>query len=94
MRDRPRQRRRFRPRLLVPLSPSEREREGAADVGVDVGAMGEAWNKSIAELEAAFRAGGSAQQIATRLEALGVALAAGLPITADDVNELSDEVAS
>lgn len=80
--------------VLVYLSLFEREVEVVPDVGVDVGAMGEAWSKAIVELEVAFRRSRSVAEVVTRLDALGAALAAGMPITPDDVNELPDEVAS
>ena len=80
--------------LLVYLSLFEREADVVADVGVDVSAMGPAWAQGIAALEAAVRGGGAVEEVGKALLALGDLLATAMPVTADDVNELPDEVAA
>lgn len=85
---------RARTGILVFVSLLEREIEIVADVGIDVAAFGEPWQRAVGDLEAAARGEGSVAAVAARLRALGDVLAAQLPISNDDVNELADEVAS
>ena len=85
---------RARSGVLVFVSVFEREVEVLPDIGIDVGAMGERWQKAVADLEAAVRDGGALDQLERALRGLGDELAEAMPIGADDVNELPDEVAS
>jgi putative membrane protein len=85
---------RARSGVLVFVSLYERAVEVLPDVGVDVGRMGESWPRALADLEASVRRHADPAAFERALAALGDVLAASMPITSDDVNELPDEVAS
>ncbi|APR86988.1 Hypothetical protein A7982_12337 [Minicystis rosea] len=79
--------------ILVYLSALERRVEVVADIGVDEKELGPRWPLAKAKLEAALAAG-SLDDFLTALKGLGPILGEALPRAEDDVNELSDEVAS
>lgn len=75
--------------MLVFVSLFEREAAIVPDVGV---AIDETFGKGVVLLEDAVRNGGRPEDLATALRAFGDILAASMPITEDDVNELPDAV--
>jgi putative membrane protein len=79
--------------ILVYLSALEREVEVVADIGVDEAALGPRWKEAKARL-AVMLVNGSLDGFLDTLKSLGPILAEELPRETDDVNELSDEVAS
>ncbi len=78
--------------VFVLVAGYERRVEVLTDVGVPVTVLGPAWQEAITRLGAAVRASDLDAFVAA-LRELGPALGRVLPRTADDVNELSDEVA-
>jgi putative membrane protein len=75
--------------ILAFVSVFERRVDLVPDVGVDVSSMQQTWDGVHAALERAVRRG-DVDAFAEGVVALGGALAAALPHTADDVNELPD----
>jgi putative membrane protein len=84
---------RARTGVLVFVSLLEREVEVVADSGVAVNDMGTRWTENVAKLEAALRKTTGLESFTASLGALGEALAEKMPVGADDVNELPDEMA-
>jgi putative membrane protein len=78
--------------ILVYVSELERMVEVVVDSGIDVHAEGARFTGTIAEAERALGAGDAPRFLAA-LRAIGPILAVHHPRAADDVNELSDEVA-
>lgn len=78
--------------VLVYVSLLERSVEVVPDTGVRIDAMGKAWTDAVAALQANAEAGAAPADVAKTLATLGDALAAAMPVTVDDVNELPDEV--
>jgi len=77
--------------VLVFVSTFERRCVVLADVGIDVAALGAGWVEGCRALSSAV----AARDVAAferALEALGPVLGAIMPRSADDVNELPDEV--
>lgn len=77
--------------LLVFVSTFEQRALVLTDVGIDVTALGSSWSDSCAALEGAVKKRDLAA-FERALESLGPILGELMPRTADDVNELSDEV--
>lgn len=77
--------------VLVFVSTFERRCAVLTDVGVDVAALGPAWSKACADLTRGVAARDFAA-FQRALESLGPILGARLPRSANDVNELADEV--
>jgi putative membrane protein len=77
--------------LLVFVSTFEQRAVLLPDVGVPVEAFGGAWHGAAAALSRAVKARDFAA-FGRALESLGPMLSQQLPRSADDVNELSDEV--
>lgn len=83
---------RARSGVLVYVSLLENDVVVVTDVGVDLAKMGEAWSNAVLGLETCARRGAGPHELATALLAVGVPLAASLPVGDDDVNELPDAV--
>ena len=66
-------------------------REAMADIGIDVKALGPAWDEACAALSAAVKRR-DLDGFERALESLGPILGATMPRSFDDVNELPDEV--
>ena len=79
--------------ILVYVSALERRVEVVADIGVDEGKLGPRWIEAKSKLEEAL-SGGSLEGFLKALGSFGPILGEALPRAEDDVNELSDEVAS
>jgi putative membrane protein len=77
--------------ILVFVSTFERRSVVLTDSGIDVAALGSEWPRACAALGTAV-AKRDTTAFQHALEALGPILAARLPRSADDVNELADEV--
>jgi putative membrane protein len=77
--------------VLVFVSTFERRCAVLTDSGIDVSALGLEWPKACAELTRGVAARDFAA-FQRALESLGPMLGARLPRSADDVNELADEV--
>jgi putative membrane protein len=77
--------------LLVFVSTFEERALVLTDIGIDVAALGSKWQGSCAALESAVKKRDLAA-FERALEGLGPILGELMPRTADDVNELSDEV--
>ncbi len=77
--------------VLVFVSTFEQRALVLPDLGIDVAALGPAWRDGCAALSRAV-ARRDLPGFEAALEALGPILGARMPRTADDVNELSDEV--
>jgi len=84
---------RARTGMLVYLSLLERRAELVCDRGVPHADIPE-WKARTAELQALLEEGAAPAAFAAKLVALGDVLGKALPVTADDVNELPDEVVS
>ena len=78
--------------VLVYVSLLERAVEVVPDTGVRIDAMGKAWTDAVAALQANAESGAAPDELVKTLATLGDALAEAMPATADDVNELPDEV--
>ena len=83
---------RARTGILVFVSLLENDVEIVTDIGVDPNGMGAPWRDALKALDEAARDDVSPEELAQLLLAIGDPLAAALPITEDDVNELPDEV--
>jgi putative membrane protein len=77
--------------LLVFVSTFEQRALVLTDVGVDVTALGPRWTEATAALSSAVKRR-DLPGFEAALEALGPILGAAMPRSADDVNELPDEV--
>lgn len=79
--------------VLVYLSMLEREVEVVADIGIDPSALGEEWQRAVEALRAAARRA-DLEGFLAALGELGPLLGRLHPYSADDVNELPDEVSA
>jgi putative membrane protein len=77
--------------ILVYVAVLERTAEVVADLGVTRAVAAEPWTAAIARVAESARRGDAAA-VATAVAALVDVLAPALPRSADDVNELADEV--
>ncbi len=77
--------------IFVFVSTFERTVEILADIGIDTKALGEPWRTATAQAREAV-AGLDFDRFVEALRSLGPTLGAAMPHTADDVNELPDEV--
>ncbi len=77
--------------ILVFVSTFERHVEVIADIGIDPKALGDPWRSSVSAAQDAV-ARLDFDRFVEALRSLGPVLAAAMPHTADDVNELPDEV--
>jgi putative membrane protein len=77
--------------ILVYVAVLERTAEVVADLGVTRAVAAEPWTAAIARVAESARRGDAAA-VATAVAALAEVLAPALPRSADDVNELADEV--
>jgi putative membrane protein len=77
--------------LLVFVSTFEQRAVVLTDVGIDVAALGSAWSEACAALSGAVKRR-DLPGFEQALESLGPILGASMPRSADDVNELPDEV--
>lgn len=80
--------------VLVYLSRVERVAAVIPDIGVEAEVAGRAWDAAVGRLEAAMGRGAEPAELAACVRGLGDVLAPALPRSADDVNELCDEVVS
>lgn len=78
--------------ILVYVSLLERAVEVVADVGVDPATLGPPWTEALAALERALSPRPDLARFLETLSALGPVLGRVLPRSADDRNELNDEV--
>jgi putative membrane protein len=78
--------------VLVYIALTEQRAEVIADTGVEDAVDPETWRRGVAAVDAAVAAGGDGQVVAAAIEKLGDVLAPVLARSADDVNELPDEV--
>jgi putative membrane protein len=77
--------------LLVFVSTFEQRALVLADIGIDVAALGPKWSDACAALSSAVKRR-DLPAFERTLESLGPLLGAAMPRSADDVNELPDEV--
>ena len=77
--------------VLFYVALFERRLEVVADVGVPVEAMGDEWRQALVALHRSVEAGDAAG-FARALEATAGPLERAMPRSADDINELPDEV--
>jgi putative membrane protein len=84
---------RARSGVLVFVSVFEQRVELVPDVGIDLVAIGERWDRIGEELDRAVRAR-DVEALLAGIRALGPALAESHPRSIDDVNELCDEVSA
>jgi putative membrane protein len=77
--------------VLVFVSRFERHACVVADIGIPVATLGASWQAATSALATAARSGSVAAFLAA-LDGLGDLLATAVPRSADDVNELPDEV--
>lgn len=78
--------------VLVYISMFERRVEVVADIGINAAGLGSSWKDAVASLEGSLRPSPDIDRFINAMKALGPALATRLPHTADQVNELPDEV--
>ncbi len=78
--------------VLLYLSLLEREVAAVMDVGVEPFAASEAWRSALGEVAASLAAKEDGLAVAAKVRGLAAALAHALPHTADQANELADEV--
>jgi putative membrane protein len=78
--------------ILLYVSLAEREVVVVEDVGVSALEKTAAWHQAIAGIAAAVRRGGDAALVAPKIAALAPLLAPALVRSADDVDELANEV--
>jgi putative membrane protein len=78
--------------ILLYTSVLEREAVLVVDVGVEALAATAAWRQAVGEIEAAVRGGADGLAVAERLRGLAALLAPALVRSADDVDELPNEV--
>lgn len=79
--------------ILVYLASFERDAALVCDVGIDPKALGDELESAERALREAMRAG-HLDDLANALDRLGDALAKAYPVSADDVDELPNEVAA
>ncbi|RYZ68485.1 MAG: hypothetical protein EOP08_00475 [Proteobacteria bacterium] len=77
--------------MLIYVSAFEQRAELVLDLGLNPNKLGEAWTEARARIEAAASRG-DLDAFAAAVAGIGPALGAVLPRSADDVNELPDEV--
>lgn len=77
--------------MLVYVSAFEKRAELVLDLGLNPNKMGEAWTEARARIESAASRG-DVDGFASAVSSIGAALSSVLPRSADDVNELPDEV--
>ncbi len=80
--------------VLVFASFLERRVVVVPDVGIDQGAMGPAWPAAVQALEASVKGAPTVDRFLEALAGLGPVLGKAHARQADDVNELSDELAA
>ncbi len=78
--------------ILVFIALTERRALVLIDTGVQDAVAGERWKAATAAIDEAIRNGADGLAVAARIEALGEILEPVLVHSADDVNELPDEV--
>ncbi|MFL6193356.1 MAG: hypothetical protein ACJ75H_04250 [Thermoanaerobaculia bacterium] len=78
--------------MLLFVSVLEREAVLVVDAGVEVLAATDGWKEKAGEIEATVRAGADAAELATALQGLAGLLSPALVRSADDVDELPNEV--
>jgi len=78
--------------ILLYVSLLEREAAFVVDIGVEPVAATPPWRSAAGEIEAAVRRGENGVQVAKRIESLAAILPTALPRSADDVDELANEV--
>jgi putative membrane protein len=78
--------------ILLYVSMFERRVEVLPDVGVLAAGVGPEWKAAVAALERSLLPSPDLDRFLTAMRALGPILARHLPRSADDVNELPDEV--
>lgn len=78
--------------LLVYVSTLERHVELVTDLGLDVAQLGSGWTDAVARLNQALRGRADVESFFVALAALGPLLGRVAPRSADDVNELPDEL--
>jgi putative membrane protein len=79
--------------VLVYISAFEHDAHVVLDVGLDPKKLGEPLERARERISAAANEG-SLDEFTRGLEALGACLAESYPVTADDIDELSNEVAA
>jgi putative membrane protein len=78
--------------ILLYISVLEREAAFVVDVGVEALAATDAWKKAAGEIQEAVRQGADGTAVAARLRDLAALLSPALERSADDVDELANEV--
>jgi putative membrane protein len=78
--------------ILLYVSLLEREAAVVADLGVEPAVKTEGWQQAVARIEEAVRRGEDGAAVARHVEALASILAPVLVRSADDVDELANEV--
>ncbi len=78
--------------ILLYVSVLEREAAFVVDVGVESLAATDAWKKAAGEVQEAVRQGADGTAVAARLRELASLLSPALERSADDVDELANEV--
>lgn len=78
--------------ILLYVSVLEREAAFVVDLGVEALAAADAWKKAVGEIEGAVRHGEDGTAVAARLRDLSTLLGPALERSADDVDELANEV--
>jgi putative membrane protein len=78
--------------ILLYISLLEREAAVVADLGVEPAAATEGWKQAVAAIEEAVRRGEDGAAVARQIEALAPVLAPVLVRSAEDVDELANEV--
>jgi len=78
--------------ILLYISLLEREAAVVVDLGVEAVAATASWKEAVAGIEEAVRRGDDGAAVARRIEALAALLSPVLPRSADDVDELANEV--
>lgn len=78
--------------VLLYVSVLEREAAFVVDLGVEALAATDAWKKAVSEIEEAVRHGEDGTAVAARLRDLSPLLGPALERSADDVDELANEV--
>lgn len=78
--------------ILLYVSVLEREAAVVVDLGVEALAATDGWKQAVAEIEQAVRGGADGLAVAARLRGLGALLSPVLARSADDVDELPNEV--
>lgn len=78
--------------ILLYISLLEREAEVVVDVGVEALAATDVWREAIGAIGEAVRRGADGHEVAGKIRALAEILASALERSAEDVNELPNEV--